>query len=293
MAMQRFFVVGSVLALLLGSCTAYNRTADGLRFYNQARYSEAVSAFQTALQNEPMNQDTIYNLAATYHQMGRAALSSSNSAYAQQQFDLAEQNYKQCLTQDPNHTAAYRGLAVLYMERQQPDPAFRLLIAWADYNKAAPEPRIELARLYQEFAQYYVFQGRLEDAGVCQNHAVERLQEALACDPTNFRALRALGYVREQSGDIQGALADYRRSLESNRSQRDLEERIAILSRGGTPPVMPFPGASNPNYPINVVDSFSPTQPGATPYPGSQVGASVYDGGSTTRVGSTFSRSAF
>lgn len=280
--MRRFplqLIVWGLLPLFFSACTSYSRNAEGLRYYGQARYTEAINSFQTALQAEPMNQDTYYNLAATYHQMGRTALHSTNPAYAQQQYDMAEQNYKYCLERDPNHTAAYRGLAVLYMERQQPNPAFQLLENWSKQNTAAPEPCIELARLYQEFAQYYVIQGRLEDAKGCQELAVEKLQEALGRDPNNFRALRALGYVREQGGDIQGALSDYRRSLESNRSQKDLEQRISILSQGGVPPATTFPGAS--------------TYPGATSNIASGTGATVYNGGSTTRVGSTLSRSPF
>ncbi len=285
----------ALLSMVFASgCTAYNRNSEGLRLYNQARYNEALNAFQSALQNEPGNQDTLYNLAATYHQVGRAT-QSSNPAYAQQQWDLAEQHYKQCLTQDPNHTAAYRGLAVLFMERQQPDPAFRLLFAWADYNRTSPEPRIELARLYQEFAQFYIFQRRFDDAQVCQNHAVERLQEALTCEPDNFRALRALGFIFEQSGDIQSALAYYRRSLESNRSQRDLADRVDVLSRGGVPPVTSFPGAAagTGSYPVFSLDQATHSSSGgAAVYP-STVPPSSLEGGSVTRMGSTFSPSVF
>jgi cytochrome c-type biogenesis protein CcmH/NrfG len=78
-----------------------------------------------------------------------------------------------------------------------------------------------------------MLQGRTEVAKECLDATQKMLQQVLAAEPTNFRALRALGYLKEQSGDTAGAVADYQRSLQANSSQADLQARITALSSGG------------------------------------------------------------
>lgn len=254
---------------VLSGCTSYNKNSEGLRYFGQGRYDQAMLAFQAALNAEPNNPDTYYNIAATYHQSAKVSLQTAQVAVAQQQYDEADKYYRLCLSKDANHTAAYRGLSVLYMERQQPDAAYNLLSAWTQTNPVSPEPKIELARYYQEFAQICVQQGKTGDAQNCQDATVRLLQQVLASDPNNFRALRAMGYLREQSGDIVNAIADYRRSLQSNPAQKDLESRIAFLEQGGgyTAPI-----------------SYVPT---------TSAGATVYAPSSTSTLSSTLGRNPF
>lgn len=223
-----FFLLTIVSAV---GCSTYSRTSQGLRYFNQARYDQALVAFQAALNTEPNNADAYYNLAATYHQLGKSSANVGNPALIIQQYDEAEKNYRLCLSKDPNHTAAYRGLAVLYMERQNPQAAFQLMIAWLNAYPAAVEPKIELARLYQEYAQLSISVGQVDIARDCLAKTVQLLEEATALDPRNFRALRAMGYLREQSGDLNNALADYRLSLQSNPNQKDLIAHIAQLEQ--------------------------------------------------------------
>lgn len=220
--------------LLSGGCTMYSKNAEGLRYFGQARYAEALTAFTAAQNSDPNNPDTYYNIAATYHQSGKVSLQQGQTAAALRQYEQAIQNYRFCLTKEPNHTAAYRGLATLYMECQNADAAFQTLIGWQQQNPVSAEPKIELARLYQEFAQICLIQRRDDVAKECQDTAVKMLQSVLAAEPNHFRALRALGYLKEQTGDISGAVADYQRSLQVNPSQKDLESRLAALQSGGT-----------------------------------------------------------
>lgn len=209
----------------------YSKNAEGLRYFGQQRYAEAMTAFTAAQNTDPTNPDVYYNIAATYHQSGKVSLQQGQTAVAQQQYESAIQNYKLCLAKNPNHTAAYRGLATLYMECQNADAAFQTLIDWQNVNPVSPEPKIELARLYQEFAQICLVQRRDDVAKECQDAAVKLLQSAAVTDPANYRVLRALGYLKEQNGDIAGAAADYQRSLQSNPNQKDLSDRLAALQR--------------------------------------------------------------
>ncbi|MDR2115006.1 MAG: tetratricopeptide repeat protein [Planctomycetaceae bacterium] len=227
----RWFLFVLVLIFCNG-CTSYNKNSEGLRYLGQARYNEAKTAFEAALKAEPNNADTYYNLATTYHQSGKISLQSGQSADAQLQYDQALRNYQLALTYNPNHTEAHRGLAVLYMETQNVDAAFKLLIDWYNTNVTSAEPKIELARLYQEYAQICQLQNRTDVAKECHDSAVRMLQSVLVAEPTNYRALRASGYLKEQSGDLQGAIADYQHSFQSNPQQKDLENRITALLQG-------------------------------------------------------------
>ncbi|MDR0336720.1 MAG: tetratricopeptide repeat protein [Planctomycetaceae bacterium] len=213
-------------------CTSYNKNSEGLRYLGQSRYNEAKTAFEAALKVEPNNADTYYNLATTYHQSGKISLQSGQSADAQLQYDQALRHYQLALTYNPNHTEAHRGLAVLYMETQNADAAFKLLIDWYNTNVTSAEPKIELARLYQEYAQICQLQNRTDIAKECLDSASKMLQSVLVTEPANYRALRALGYLKEQNGDWQGAIADYQRSFQSNPQQKDLENRISTILQG-------------------------------------------------------------
>ena len=219
----------SLLVLLLLGCTSQNQNAQGVRYYGQARYDAALTAFQSALQANPNDPDALYNIAATYHQSAKVALQSGQAATAQQFYEQAAQYYQLCLTKNANHADAYRGLASLYMDCQNGEAAYQLLNGWCNTNPISAEPKLEFARYYQEFAQILMVQGRTDAALDCRNAAEKLLQQILAAEPANYRALRALGYLNEQKGDVAGAVFAYQRSLQSYPQQQDLENRIAVL----------------------------------------------------------------
>ena len=218
-----------VLALLMQGCASQNYTAEGVRYYGQARYDAAMTAFQSALQTKPNDANALYNVAATCHQSAKASLLSGQAATAQQQYNQAAQYYRLCLDQNPNHADAYRGLAALNMDCQNADAAFQLLINWYNANSAAVEPKLELARLYQEYAQICMIQGRTEVAQDCRHATEQLLQQVLSAEPANYRALRAWGYLKERSGDTNGAILEYQRSLQANPQQKDLESHLTAL----------------------------------------------------------------
>jgi tetratricopeptide (TPR) repeat protein len=219
------------LILFTFGCAAQNPTADGIRYYGQARYDAAMTSFQEALKANPNDPNTEYNIAAVYHQSAKISLQSGQAAAAQQQYEQANQYYRLCLSKNPNHSEAYRGLAALYMDCRDAETAFQILIGWYTTYPASAEPKIELARLYQEYAQICMIQGRTEVAGECRTAAEKLLQKVLETEPSHFRALRALGYLMEQKGDKAGAVAAYQRSLQANPQQKDIESRIAVLKQ--------------------------------------------------------------
>ena len=83
----------------------------------------------------------------------------------------------------------------------------------------------------------------LEEVGQPEQ-AKAQLVDALTIDPHNARALTALGRLRDQSGDHAQAMANYKRSLELNRFQPEVEARVAQLQGAmGAPVVVSSIGA--------------------------------------------------
>jgi tetratricopeptide (TPR) repeat protein len=191
------------------------QNAEGVKMFQQAYYQGALERFQQAIASDPHNADSYYNMAATYHQMAHQHGQPVD-------WQQAEAYYGQCLQRNPTHAECYRGLAVLLVEKGRSQEAFRLVESWASRSPGAADPRIELARLYDELGN--------------PETAKERLVEAVQLEPNNARALAALGKVREQLGDVNQALANYERSLAANQFQPQLASRVASIRSSMTAP---------------------------------------------------------
>jgi tetratricopeptide (TPR) repeat protein len=205
--------------------TSQSLNSEGVRLYQNGNYQQAATTFQKAIASNPGSANGYYNLASSLHKSGKLY---NRTADLQQ----AEQLYNQCLDYDPNHTECYRGLAVLLAETGRQDAAYRLLEGWASRSPQLADPRIELARVFEETNNL--------------PQAAARLEEAITIDPHNSRALTALGRLRESTGDTMQALANYQRSLAINRFQPAIEARVASLqaSQGVTAPLVTPPGGT-------------------------------------------------
>jgi len=201
---------------------SHEQNAAGVRDFNQGQYQVAIQKFQKAVANDPNNADSYYNLAATYHRMGKLD-------HQQPELDQAEKYYNQCLDHDPNHRDCHRSLAVLLAEENRTEAAFRLLENWAEQNPTSSAPQVELARLSQEFGK--------------QDAAHNYLLAAVQINPYDPQALAALGQFHEQNGDTAQALANYQRSLGQDNFQPGLAARVASLQQ--TPAAAVPPGSTS------------------------------------------------
>jgi tetratricopeptide (TPR) repeat protein len=188
--------------------TAKGKNAQGVAMFQNGQYQQSAQLFQQAIQQSPTDADAYYNLAATYHQVGK--LNKSPNELSQ-----AEALYNKALDLNPNNQEAYRALAVLLVDQNRPDAAQRLLDGWFAANPTNPAPKVELARLRDEFGD--------------KQGAKDYLQQALMLDPYEPRALAALGRIQEAEGQTQLALNSYQRSLFRNASQPELAARVASL----------------------------------------------------------------
>jgi tetratricopeptide (TPR) repeat protein len=194
--------------------TASGRNAQGVALFQQTRYNEALKEFQEASYADPSSADAYYNLAATYHRLGKQYNSPAD-------LKMAEDNYNLCLDRNENHTACYRGLAVLLAEQNRSQEAFRLLEGWVTRQPKVADAKVELARLSEEYGD--------------KNTAREHLIEALAIQNDNSRALAALAKLQDESGNYQQALTNYERSLAANNRQPQVAARVAALQTGASP----------------------------------------------------------
>ena len=187
---------------------AHGQNVEGARLHQQGNYQAALVNFQQALSSDPNNADAYYNIGATYHRLAKLYQREND-------YDQAEGYYNQCLDHDPEHRECHRGLAVMLVESGRSEEAFRLVEGWADRSPSNAEPKIELARLFDEFGD--------------REAAREHLVDALSVEPNNSQALAALGKVHEEMGNYAQALSDYQRSLAKDRFQPEVAARVAAL----------------------------------------------------------------
>lgn len=240
--------VGAVVVIVAaaGCNTASNgHNLSGVRLHQTGQHQQALQRFQQAIASDPVNPDSYYNMAATLHEMamqrhnvalqleGQAQqrqnenrLAEAETLVAQAEavgreadkyYEQAETLYNQCLDHDAKHLDCHRALAVLLVETNRSDKAFTLLKRWAEKDPTSAEPRIELARLYEEFDQ--------------PDTARRYLEEAVQMEVGNSRAWAALARIREQSGDLHQALADYQRAYGIDNLQPGVAAKIASLQQ--------------------------------------------------------------
>ncbi len=209
-----FHIVLSLTAVVSCICAGcgtvgQGQNDQGVRLYQQGNYQAAALSFQRAIQSDPNNADAYYNLARLHHRQ-------ANSHNNPQDLKQAETYYNMCLDHSPHDVDCYRSLAVLLVQQSRSDEALTLLERWAAANPTNPEPKIELARVSEEFGK--------------QEEAKNYLLAAIADDPNNARALAALGQIREKSGDTAQAAANYQRSLQHDPFNTRVASRLAALN---------------------------------------------------------------
>jgi tetratricopeptide (TPR) repeat protein len=233
--------VGLPLAAGCTNFVANRSNADGVALFQRGQYQEALAQFQAATYADPGNADGYYNLGATYHRLGR--LRTEKNDYLAQ----AEKNYRQCLGLNNNHRDCHRGLAVLLIEENRANEAFASIQTWAAQSPSLPEPRMELARLYEEFGN--------------KEAAANTLAEAVRLNPDDPRQWAAMGKVREEMGDNNQALTDYQHSLAINPNQSDVTARVASLqaSLAHQPLALPPPPGAAPGTAPGLAPSNTPS----------------------------------
>ena len=197
------------VALAIGcNATTQRQNMLGKAAFERGDNSQAINAFQQALNRDPKNADAYYNLAAVYYQLG---VKNQNKQFIAQ----SEQLYRQAIANNDKHIDAHRGLSALLVETGREKHAFDLLEGWRQRYPQSAEPLVEVARLYQEYGD--------------NRRATDLLADALRNDSRNVRALKAMGHVREVQGENQLALENYLRAIQVNGADQNTAARVAYL----------------------------------------------------------------
>lgn len=207
------WVAGVVLGLAGCVTTGDDRfrdyNEDGLFQFRQGNYRDARESFQAALDLKTGDPALMYDIAECYDRLGDAA--------------KAERFYRECLDRAPNHEACRHALAALLVRQKRRDEAARMIEDWL-----AREPK--LAGPYAEDGWLWHQAGDLP-------RAQARLQQALAIDPRDVRALTELGLVYEAMQRPDRAVVLYERALEREPNQTELAKRVQfLLAKGAGPP---------------------------------------------------------
>lgn len=178
---------------------------EAMQFYNQGAYPEASEHFREALALRPNDPDLIYNLAACQDKMGKK--------------DKAEELYRKALEFDAEHQPSRLALIQRRVEDRNADLAGKMTQDWLKSSPNRAGPYIMDAKLLS-------MQGDLDSAR-------SRLQQALDLEPTNTRALNALGEIYEKFDRPDRAAVLYERSLAVEPEQPIIRDKFQALRKLG------------------------------------------------------------
>jgi tetratricopeptide (TPR) repeat protein len=199
------------LALSVAACapTSQERVReyneDAVHLFEEGSYAHARDTFRAALALRPGDPDLLYNLGRCYDRLGDAT--------------QARLYYEACLKQAPNHAEGRHALTVLLVSQGRRDEARQIVEEWLRRapNRAGP----------------YAEDGWLREQEGDLLNARGRLQQALAKDPHDNRALTELGRVYEALHRPDRAVVLYERALEYHPHQPELAQRVSLLRAQG------------------------------------------------------------
>jgi tetratricopeptide (TPR) repeat protein len=207
------WVSGCVFLMLLAAtgCVAPGQekvrafTEDGVHLYNLGDYKDAQESFQAALALKPADVDLLYDVGQCYDRLGQDA--------------NAERAYGDCLQRAPNHAECRHALAALMVRGGRWSEATTMVHDWLQRQPTAATPIAEDAWLWRVY-------GDLPKART-------RVEEALAIDPHDNRALLEYAQLNEKMQRPDRALYLYEEALLYKPNQPDVKARVASLRKEG------------------------------------------------------------
>ncbi len=164
--------------------TAFDKAVER---YNSDDYEMAYEFFNLAGEVDPRDTTIHYNAGFLANDLGRT--------------DDAKKHFNLLLeVEEYNKLNAYYNLVQIQSGEDDPEGAYETVkMGREDYPSDKGLAEYEIQLLLQL--------DKLDDA-------MTSVQEALKNDPNNTGILLRSGYLKEQSGDIDGALADYKKTVE-------------------------------------------------------------------------------
>lgn len=184
-------------------------TEDAVHLYNMADYKDAKESFQAALDLKPGDSDLMYSVGQCCDRLG--------------QDGAAERTYNNCLQRNPTHAECRHALAALLVREDRWADATTLIHDWLQREPKAATPIAEDAWLWRLYGDLPKAQARVD--------------EALAIDPHDNRALLEKAQIYETMQRPDRALHLYRLALQYKPQQPEVKQRVeALLTAGADHP---------------------------------------------------------
>ena len=184
---------------------------DGVRLFQHGAYGDAREEFQAALTLKPNDPNLLYNVGECYDRLGQS--------------DKAEQTYRACLQQSPNHPETLHALTALLVHQQRRGDADQLVQDWLHRQPKSADAYAEYAWLCGQDKDY--------------PKALAACERAYELDPHDAHALNELGRLYEAVNRPDRALAAYERSMEYDPKQADIGLCVSRLKAQGAGPPRP------------------------------------------------------
>ncbi|MBC7999765.1 MAG: tetratricopeptide repeat protein [Leptolyngbya sp.] len=207
---------------LRGSKMHYKKA---LEYGKRDKWDNAISELKWALDFTPTNAAIKRSLAF--------ALASKG------EFNMAEEQYKDSIAEDPADPYTHADFAYLLSEKGEPNRAFSQL---AEAVKLAPNA----TALHVDLAWMAESKGDFSTAST-------ELEQAIKLSPTHAGLWAHLGRVDERKGDFDSAVAAYNRALNVDPGQEEARRRLKVIKSEGLK-------TKNGNKDASV--EVSPAQPG-------------------------------
>ena len=191
----------------------------GLALQNAGRATEAVAAFDAALEVHPSNGDGHHN--------------RGNALYASGQYELAVQAYTRAVTISARDAESYFRLGNAHDKLDQPEAAVAAFSTALAIEPADPSAAYNLANAYRTLGQTddaikwyreslkatprdaakHANLGHAYDSAARFDEATAAFVTSLEIDPTDAGTYTSLGHAHKSSGRIHEAAAAYRAAL--------------------------------------------------------------------------------
>lgn len=191
----------------LGGRTAVRATLIGLAECIWNRMDLAEPEFRAAIQMDAFNPTAHYFL-------GRLL-------YNQKRFDEAIQESKNAFSLSPGYIRAYENLGLCYQGKHDEAEAEHWFLEAMRRDASSPRktewPALDLATML------------IHDNRVAE--AKPYLEQALAINPRNSKALLQMGVLRQRAGDNKGALESFRAAIQVDPQMESAYYQAALICR--------------------------------------------------------------
>lgn len=176
-----------------------NHFNDGVRYFNQKEYFQAIQAYQKVIDQDPSYVEAYNNIGITYQKMGEV--------------EKAFEAYQKAIEINPNYEKGYHNLGTLLLLQNRYEEAEEAFHKAIRINANNIESHLNLGILYKK-------KGAFEKA-------IESYQTTLAINPYHQEAHYNIALLYEQMGEFRLAMNHYQQFIKlSSESHPELVLRV-------------------------------------------------------------------